>query len=192
MKHISMIVGATVLFGAAGAQSAAVSYDGAIALTPPVTLVTGSVGGFGYNRESAADVDFWSFSGMAGNTVSIQVTRISAALDPVMDLYFGQTTADESLFRTQQSWGGLQFLASSDDVLDPPSGPFGDPYIASFTLPSTGIYTVAIGGGASDGEGPFSYSLSLHVQAVPEPASALLLAVGAAALGLHRRSSRRA
>jgi hypothetical protein len=182
-----ILIAALTSIGAATAHAAAIHYEGTIA--PPVATVTGSIGGFGYVREVAAEVDFWSFAGLAGSQVSIRGTRLDAGLDPVLDLYFGTTTADDSLFRTGQSWGGLQYLATSDDVIDPPSGPFGDPFL-SFTLPSTGNYTIAIGGGGSDGEGPYRYSLS--VQAVPEPESWAMMLIGSCLLGgwLRRRDKR--
>src|SRR4051794_31314926 len=133
MRYLSKaVVAALTLLAASIAQSVPIRYEGAIA--PPATTVTGSVGGFGYVRQVASDVDFWSFAGNAGDTVSIQGLRVDAALDPTLDLYFGITTADDSLFRTGQAWGGLQFLATSDDVIDPPAGPFGDPFL-SLQLP---------------------------------------------------------
>jgi hypothetical protein len=191
MKYpLRTVIAALTVFGAAAAHSA-VNYEGAITLSPPLTIVMGEVGGFGYNREAAAEVDFWSFSGLAGTVLSIQVTRLESALDPVMDLHFGTTTADAADFRVGQSWGGMQYLLSADDDLDPPSGgPFGDPYVSSFVLPDTGNYTIVIGGGGSDGEGPFSYNLSLHLQPVPEPATALLLLAGIAAVGFGRLRGR--
>jgi hypothetical protein len=168
--------------GATAAHSVQVRYEGTIAT--PLTTVTGSIGGFGYIREVAAEVDFWSFTGIAGNRVAIRGTRLDSALDPTLDLYFGITTADESLFRTGQSWGGLQFLASSDDVIDAPTGPFGDPFISSFTLPATGNYTIAIGGSASSDEGPYRYSLSVEpTQTVREPASWAMMMLGFGLLG---------
>ena len=187
MKHIARTaISALALIAAGAAQSAVIRYEGVI--TPPLTTVTSTVGGFGFIRQVASDVDFWSFAGVAGSQVSIRGTRLDAGLDPALDLYFGTTTADDSLFRTGQSWGGLQFLAASDDVVDPPSGPFGDPLLGFFTLPTTGVYTIAIGGAGSDGEGPYRYSLS--VQAVPEPEIAWLLLAGVAGIGWRTRRLR--
>ena len=127
-------------------------------------------------------MDFWSFAGIAGSRFRSAERGSIPALDPALDLYFGTTTADESLFRTGQSWGGLQFLASSDDVIDPPSGPFGDPFLSSSRLPLTGNYTIAIGGAGSEGEGPYRYSLSVQARR-PEPETWAMMLVGSCLLG---------
>jgi len=141
MKFLARaVIAALTLVAAVAAQSAVIHYEGTITSAAPT--VTGSVGGFGFIRQVASDVDFWSFAGIAGSRVSIRGTRLDSGLDPAFDLYFGTTTADESLFRIGQSWGGLQFLASADDEVDPPAGPFGDPLLSLFTLPSTGTYTI--------------------------------------------------
>ena len=86
----------------------------------------------------------------------------------------------------------MQFLASADDEVDPPAGPFGDPLLSFFTLPSTGNYTIAIGGAGSEGEGPYRYSLSVQAAAVPEPETWTMLLVGSCLLGgwLRRREQR--
>lgn len=164
------------------AHGAPIRYEGMI--TPPITTVTGTVGGFDFIRQVASGVDFWSFMGRGGNTVSIRGTRLDAALDPALDLYFGTTSADDSLFRTGQSWGGLQFLASADDEIESLVGPFGDPFL-TFVLPFTGLYTIAFGGAGSDGEGPYPYSLQVLV--VPEPTTILLLVAGVAAVWIRSR-----
>jgi len=191
MKFLARaVIAALTLVAAVAAQSAVIHYEGTITSAAPT--VTGSVGGFGFIRQVASDVDFWSFAGIAGSRVSIRGTRLDSGLDPAFDLYFGTTTADESLFRIGQSWGGLQFLASADDEVDPPAGPFGDPLLSLFTLPSTGTYTIAIGGAGSEGEGPYRYSLSVQAAAVPEPETWTMLLVGSGLLAgwLRRREQR--
>ena len=186
MKYvIGTVIAALALLGSTVAQSALITYEGTI--TPSAT-VGGSIGGFGWVREDATDVDFWRFMGIAGNSVTIRGTRLNVALDPALDLYFGTTTADDSLFRTGQSWGGMQFLVSADDEVDaPPGGPFGDPLISFLRLPFTGNYTIAIGGAGSVGEGPYAYSLS--VQVVPIPGTAWLVLAGLAGIARTRRRS---
>ncbi|HEY1329098.1 MAG TPA: hypothetical protein VGI14_19335 [Casimicrobiaceae bacterium] len=189
MKRTARIVLAGLAaLGFATAHADPITYEGD--LTIPDT-VTGLVGGFGYERDVADDLDFWRFTGNAGDAISIRVTRRDPGLDPVMDLYLGETTADDSEFRAGMSWGGLQFLLVSDDVVDPPNGgPFQDPF-AIFRLPSTGIYTIAVGGAASLDEGPYPYELALQ-QVVPAPGTAWLLFAGVGALGWTWRSARTA
>jgi hypothetical protein len=183
------VIAVLTLVGAAAAQSAVIRYEGVITSAAPT--VTSSVGGFGFVRQVASDVDFWSFAGIAGGRVSIRGTRLDSGLDPALDLYFGTTTADESLFRTGQSWGGLQFLASADDEVESLTGPFGDPLLTSFTLPSTGTYTIAIGGAGSEGEGPYRYSLSVLAAPIPEPETWAMFLMGSCLLGgwLRRRDT---
>jgi len=147
--------------------------------------VTGSVGGFSYFLDDGPNVDFWRILLNAGQSYSIRGTRLNNNLDPAFDLYFGVTTADVSQFVDQTSWGGLTLVASADDEVANP-GPGGDPLL-TFVAPSTGLYTVAIGGFGSTDAGQYPYSLA----AVPIPGTALLLVPGLVGLGFTRRRSRR-
>jgi hypothetical protein len=168
-------------------QAAPIQYEGN--LTSGQT-VTGSVGGFGWTDDDAANVDFWSFTSIAGTRISIAGTRLDTPLDLAFSLFQGTTTADASLFTHDANFGGLLLRAIADDEVEVP-GPFGDPRLSSFLVPFTSAYTVAIGGNLSDAAGPFRYSLNLSfLQQVPEPASPLLLAAALMLLpvGLaHRR-----
>jgi hypothetical protein len=187
MKQIYRVaLVALAVLGFAAARADPITYEGDITL--PDT-VSGAVGGFGYEREVPDEMDFWRFMGIAGNAISIRVTRRDPGLDPALDLYFGDTTADESEFRGGMSWGGLQFLLTSDDVVDPPNGgPFQDPFVDIFRLPSTGVYTIAVGGRGSLDEGPYRYDLA--VLFVPAPPTAWLMLAGFGALGWTWRSRR--
>lgn len=168
------------------AHAVPIHYEGAI---PVPGTVTGSVGGDGWESETAADVDFWSFSGQAGNLLTAIGTRLSPGLDPVFTLYFGTTTADASQFIHDADWGGLRYLAIADDEVAVPAGPGGDPALTGFLLPFTGQYTIAIGGINSTGAGPFSYRLQVSaVSAVPEPEIAVLFGAGLGAMGWVRRN----
>jgi len=168
------------------ASAVPIHYEGTIT---PNTSVSGSVGGFGFLDDDAADVDFWSFFGFANTRVTIRGARGAALLDPSLSLYFGTTTADAATFLHDASFGGLVYLISADDQIAVANGPFGDPLLASFLLPSTGFYTIAIGGSISGGNGPYPYTLGL---AVPVPPTLPLLVSGGAALGfgLRRREVR--
>ena len=176
-------------FGWSGVQAAPVTYEGTLTAGAPVT---GSVGGFSWFLEQGAGVDFWRFSGNAGSQVTLQGLRLNANLDLALSLYAGTTTADTSLFRATSSWSGLTFLASADDEIARPSRN-GDPLLANFTLPSTGTFTVAIGGALSSDAGQYPYQLTLNPAAaapVPAPATAWLVLLGlAGGIGLRRRAS---
>jgi hypothetical protein len=183
---LKLLAASAFVAATTAAQAVPIKYEGELAL--PDSSVAGSVGGFGYVREIADQVDFWSFTAHAGDLITISGIRTDAALDPTLDVLFGVTSADDSLFRTGQSWADLQFIGTSDDVVEPPAGPFGDP-VLTFLAPSSGNYTIVIGGSGSEGEGPYAYSLSLSaVQAVPEPSTLLLMMAGLACVaGVARR-----
>ncbi len=169
------------------ANAVSIGYEGTIA---PGVPVTGSVSGDGWLTETAAGVDFWRFSGIAGYTLGLQATRLNAGLDPVLTLYFGTTTADASLFIHDADWGGLVYLALADDETAVPSGPGGDPALTGYVLPYTGNYTIAIGGFNSTAAGPYSYSMQLS--AVPEPATLALWAAGLGGMAWVGRRRQRA
>ena len=186
--NIRNILAGTVLGAAAVAASAApVAYEGVLVPSVPVT---GSVGGFSWFLETGASVDFWRFAGVAGQTVTFDVGRLNGNLDPALSFYSGITSADTSAFRSGSSWGGLTFIGSLDDerpaALTP--GPGGDPF-GSFVLPTTGNYTLAIGGFASTDAGAYPYRLTMTtaVAAIPEPETWAMLTIGLAGLGYLRR-----
>jgi len=176
---------ATSALAATPALAVPITYEGTLAL--PAT-VTGSVSGNGWESETAAEVDFWHFSGRAGELLTAIGMRLVPGLDPVFTLYFGVTTADASQFLHDADWGGLTYLALADDERAVASGPGGDPALTGFLLPFTGNYTIAIGGIASTGAGPFGYQL--QVTAVPEPEVVLLYGAGLGALVALRRRKR--
>jgi hypothetical protein len=154
---------------------------------------TGSVGGFSWFLETGPLVDFWRFSGVAGQTVTFDVSRLNGNLDPALSFYSGITSADTSLFKASSSWGGLTFIGSLDDEHSPAltPGPGGDPF-GSFVLPTTGNYTIAIGGFDSTDAGSYPYRVTLTtaVAAVPEPSTWAMFTLGLAGLGYLRRRRR--
>ena len=180
------LTAATVVAGAAP-----VVYEGVLVPSVPDT---GSVGGFSWFLETGTQIDFWRFAGVAGQTVTFDVSRLNGNLDPAMSFYSGITSADTSLFKAGSSWGGMTFIGSLDDE-HPPAltpGPGGDPF-GSFVLPTTGNYTIAIGGFDSTDAGSYPYRVTLTttaVVAVPEPSTWAMFTIGLAGVGYLRRRKR--
>jgi hypothetical protein len=182
-----LIIAMLVWLAPIAARATPISYQGSIFNNIPVT---GSVGGFGMVDDDASSVDFWTFTGSAGSLVTFQGTRLNAGLDLVLSLYFGTTTTDAVLFRHDASFGGMTLVGMGDDEVAPPGGlgPFGDPLLR-LILPSTGTYTIAIGGFASDANGPYGYRLAASV---PTPATLpLVLTSIVIAYVVRRRSGSR-
>jgi len=78
--------------------------------------------------------DFWNFSGVQGQQITLTGNRLDPGLDLAMRLYLGAGN-DTNL---------LTLLTFADDnypELPGFAGPFADPQII-FTLPATGMYTV--------------------------------------------------
>ena len=170
---VPIVLAALACLGSMAAHAALISYEGNLTSG---SVVTGSVGGFGMVDDDASSVDFWTISGNAGKLITLQGTRLNSPLDLVLSLYLGKTTADTVLFVHDASFGGITWIGMGDDEVPPPGnlGPFGDPLLR-MTLPVTGIYTIAIGGYASDSNGPFGYRL---FATVPTPATLPLFLLG--------------
>jgi hypothetical protein len=187
MSMRNILAGTVLAVATVAVNAAPIVYEGVLV---PGVADTGTVGGFSWFLETGAQVDFWRFSAVAGQTITLDVNRLNGNLDPGLSLYSGMTTADTSLFSASGNWGGLTFIGSLDDehpaFLTP--GPGGDPF-GSFVLPGTGNYTVAIGGSTSTDAGSYPYRVTLTtaVAAVPEPETWAMLGLGLAALGFVRR-----
>lgn len=168
-----------------------ITYDGTLTLD---NWVTGTTTGYSWVDEIGSDVGFWKFQGTAGGTVNLVGRRLDGELDLVFSLYSGLTTAYEEDFLNDSSFGGLTWLAMGDDELPHP-GPYGDPALLNYTLPTTGWYTIAIGGYESDGYGPYDYKLAMlsdppDIGGVPVPAAVWLLGSGLLGLlGLRKKFS---
>ena len=96
------------------------------------------------------------------------------------------------MFISGASWGGLTFIGSLDDEHPPfmTPGPNGDPF-GSFTIATSGLYTVAVGGSLSTDAGAYPFRITMtDVVAVPEPETAALLALGLGVLAMRARRGR--
>ena len=194
MKLRTLLVAmSAVAAGLTVANAAPIVYKGTLVSGTPAT---GNVGGFSWFLNEGTSVDFWQFSATAGTTVTLEVDRLNGNLDPALSFYRGTTTADTSSFVAGASFGGLTFIGNLDDEHPPfvgPTGFTGDPF-GTFTIGTTGVYTVAVGGADSTDPGVYPYRITMTatpIAAVPEPSTYLMMAVGVAGVGwLRRRKAR--
>jgi len=132
------------------------------------------------------DVNFWTFSGQAGDTWSFVVTpREATAIEFGISLYFGPVAAFDLLvpgFDNEGDFADAVFVAGT-----PAFGALGTSLL-DIVLTSTGTYTLAIGGEEFAALGSeFAYTLDANVAPVPLPAAAWLLGSAVCALGALRR-----
>lgn len=175
---------ALVLIPAVG--SAAISYNGSL---DSGAVQTGSLETeSGWAQANGNDVDFWSFSGNAGESVSFIAE--SESTDVAFSLFTGEPDAFSQpfFFSNDSDWDLFSLVTLSSTL--------GNEYLLDFILPASGMFTLAIGGEVpdflADGTGPFGYSLQMLSQAasVPLPGAAWLMLAGLA--GLVMSGKRRA
>jgi len=116
-------------------------------------------GGFGCGSTGTGQITdgrygYWSFSGKAGDKVTITMTRTSGNLNPVVWLYFSKPgSSDFKWLKTAESVG-----RSSNAI------------ITDFALPTTGTYSIfPWRSGGRDGTTTGEYSLTLACSAAPAP-----------------------
>jgi hypothetical protein len=207
MKLKSLLsIAALCLLAQTGAQAVPLVYTGSVTVNGP--LVTGSVGPFGWfdpfdsvtppqpQNLAETTLQFWSFTGTAGKLVTITGRRLNNNLDPALALYRGTLTpgldSSTTFIDPFGSWDGLTFIGGADDEIPTP-GPFGDPRLVTFLPAFSGIYTIMIGGAASDctavppptfpdgcPQNGFPYSLQVQV---PEPSTLPLILIAFAGVG---------
>lgn len=137
------------------------------------------------NPVSGDEVNFWSFSGYAGNRFSVTITSTDNGfdtLDAAISLYSGSLTSEFELivpgFDADGDFAGLTFLGST-----PVFGSAGNnAFLLDFLLPTSGVYTLAIGG---ESFLSFADSYGYQMQVVNEvPVPAAVWLFGSALVGL--------
>ena len=131
-------------------------------------------------------VDFWLFSGVAGDSVLLNTRNDSADGSLLIALYAGRTSLFEeflptpAFFTTPFDWGGLTGLLQYELAA-------GMSLLQEFLFPFTGDYTMIVGGSGFGIGGDIRYSAQATVQAVSEPGSLALLALGVLGIVAARR-----
>ena len=158
---------------------AAISYEGV--LGDGVAQAGSLASESGWAQSDGSNVDFWSFTGNAGETVSLFAS--STATDVALSLFFGTPDAlsQATWFSSDSDWDLFELVTLSASA--------GNESLLNLMLPYTGMFTVVIGGEvpdflANDDLAPFDYTVALARQAaaVPLPASMWLMLPGLAGL----------
>ncbi len=159
-------------------------------------LVTGDISGGGHfsgtvNRANAwieetpidgLDVNFWTLTGNAGDTLSITVT--SSVLEFGMSLYRGVLEELDLVvpgFENAGDFASLFFVAGTPDF-----GAAGT-QLLNVILPSTGAYVLAVGGEGFGFGDSYAYDMDVTAAPVPLPAALWLLGSALAGFGALRR-----
>jgi hypothetical protein len=138
------------------------------------------------NAIDGQQVNFWSFTANAGDVLSILVN--SSALEFGVSVYQGLVEAQE----LSPVFGGFSNYGDFGDNLyvagtNPVTGAIGTSLL-DLVLPTSGIYTIAVGGESGFPlEGLFAYSMDVTVAPVPLPAAVWLLGSALVGLGFFRR-----
>jgi hypothetical protein len=142
------------------------------------------------NPVSGDEVNFWSFTGLAGQRFSVTITSTDNGfdtLDAAISLYRGSLASEFELilpgFDNDGDFAGLTFLGST-----PIFGSAGnDAFLLDFLLPTSGLYTLAIGGESFlSFADSYGYQMQV-VNEVPVPAAAWLFGSALVGLGMARR-----
>lgn len=140
------------------APVAPVDYAGVLAAGTTEAGQVSSSGG--PSSPSTSDSDYWLFEATAGSTITIDVDRTEASLDPAMWIFEGVVDpADLGAFIDPSDPGFVGFADDNDPSAV--SGPFGDPSF-SFTAPADGTYTAIVtdfASGSDGGDGVYDYTI---------------------------------
>ena len=171
----------SVLAGSASAVF--ISYEGELisGVTQPGEVVPRTSEQFpGLDPLDFEEADYWSFGGSAGDRVTVWVDRGEGEFDPFFFLYQGLYSDTVDVF------SALALAFADDELLPALPGPFGDPELLDFVLPSDSFYTVVVVDGLSGSpgaDGLYSYDINF----TPEPSVALLQGVALLCVGSMAR-----
>lgn len=131
---------------------------------------------------------YYSFSALAGSTVTIRGARLPGPYDMSFVVLPGLYSDTDDF---GGSFGSFGYLAFGDDELPPNiPGRFGDPRV-TIVAPSSGWYTVAVTNFLSNGTPPYQFQLvATGITAIPEAGTSALAGLGLllmGALALRRR-----
>lgn len=134
------------------------------------------------NPVDGTEVNFWSLSGSAGDSLSITID--STTIEFGVSVYQGLVEAFDLIspgFDNAASFGENLFVTGT-----PFFGANGT-QLLNVLLPASGIYTIAVGGEQLDFGTEYDYSMSVGVAPVPLPAAAWLFASALLGAGILRR-----
>ncbi len=139
--------------------------------------------------------DGFTFSGTAGDAITLTVNRLTASFDAYLVLHFGDITGTT----VSDIWTGSVAIADDDiQEFTGYDGWFSDPQLLAYTLSSTGTYTAIVSCAACDQAGDrldsVSYQITLGTPptgpvGVPEPTTIALMGLGLAGIGWKRRKA---
>lgn len=134
------------------------------------------------NPSDGTEVNFWTLTANAGDTLSVYVSSLDIEFG--ISLYQGLVDDSELLlgFNNTADFGDNTFVAST------PSYTATGTSLLSIVLLESGTYTLAVGG--EDGGhsyGTFAYNMDVNVAPVPVPAAIWLLVSGLMGMGVLRR-----
>ena len=174
---------------AATAQAAPISYGDVTGGGTFAGTTTSNSAWASENPVDGNEVNFWTFNGTAGDSLSIVINSLDGVFDAAFSLFYGAIDSMDlmfGLFDNNGDVGSAKFIAGTS-----PFGTAGnDASLLDIILADTGLFTIVVGGESFlSFENSYQYSLEVIQSAVsvPEPATLGLMVSALAAFGLSAR-----